>query len=148
MVEVIEETEKYHHVKILKLPHCKYPPTSAHRYDAGLDLYYNGTETIHIGGGGQDTLDSGIAVEIPIGWCGIIQNRSGALCRGDFTVDGTVDAGYRGEVKIIVHARHGVTLKPGDKLAQIVFVPHLVAFGFVNELPPGDRGDKGFGSTG
>lgn len=143
-----ELTDYTTELKVKCLPHCKYPPSSGHKTDAGLDIHYNGEETVHLDKDESTTLPSGISVAIPRGWVGIVQNRSSYLVAGEFTVDGTVDSGYRGEVKIVVHARKPTKLEPGQKLAQIVVVPHTTKYTFVDKLPKGERGDDGFGSTG
>ena len=97
---------------------------------------------------------TGIAVAIPIGHAGLVAPRSGLAARHGISVvtgPGVVDAGYRGEVQVILinHGKSRVELRRGDRIAQLVVVP-IAATELVEvaELPDSDRGADGFGSTG
>lgn len=97
---------------------------------------------------------TGIAVAIPIGHAGLVAPRSGLAARlgiGVVNGPGVVDAGYRGELKVILinHGDQDVRLRRGDRVAQLVVVPiAAVELVQVAELPDSERGDGGFGSTG
>jgi len=128
-------------------------PARAHEGDAGLDLY--AAEAVTIEPGARALVATGIALAIPPGYAGFVLPRSGlALRHGVSLVNtpGLVDAGYRGEVKVLL-VNHDpgatVTLRRGERIAQLVVQrierAELVE---VDELPPSERGAGGFGSTG
>jgi dUTP pyrophosphatase len=127
-------------------------PARARPDDAGLDLY--AAETTTIEPGGRALVPTGIALAIPTGYAGLVLPRSGLALRHGLTLlntPGLIDAGYRGEVKVLLvnHDRAAVTVARGDRIAQLVIQrvepAELVE---VDELPPTDRGAGGFGSTG
>lgn len=97
---------------------------------------------------------TGIAVAIPEGHAGLVAPRSGLAARHGISVvngPGVVDAGYRGELKVILinHGDETVLLGRGDRVAQLVVVPIVLAdLEEVAELPVSERGHGGFGSTG
>lgn len=139
-------------------------PTRAHADDAGWDLYYCAPDG-HDGGGppliaSGDTrfvkLPTGLAMAFSPGWYFKIEARSGWASRyGVSVLAGVVDAGYRGEVVVLMRVPvdgEGRALCPiahGDKIAQGVFLPvPLVAPVEVEELPASLRGENGWGSTG
>lgn len=91
----------------------------------------------------------GLAFEIPIGWHAMVKGRSSSNGEGLIDHVGTIDADYRGEAHVIFHATRAMTLKHGDRLGQLVFVPTGRAlFSVVDQLSPTERGEAGFGSTG
>lgn len=95
-------------------------------------------------------IPTGIAVEIPPGYVGLICPRSGAAVKVGRTVvnaPGIIDSGYRGEIKVILHALVVERIRHGDAIAQLVVVPCLDEAIEVDELSPSDRGENGFGST-
>jgi dUTP pyrophosphatase len=127
-------------------------PSYARPGDAGLDLHAAAEVTIEPGG--RALVGTAIAVAIPAGHAGFVLPRSGLALRDAVTVlnaPGLVDAGYRGEVKVLLvnHGREPVTLARGDRIAQLVIqrvdVAELVE---VEALPGTERGAGGFGSTG
>lgn len=128
-------------------------PSYAHPGDAGLDLYSR--EEVRLGPGERYAVPTGIAVALPVGFAAFVHPRSGLAAREGLTVlnaPGTVDAGYRGEIKVIlVNTDSGrtTTLARGDRIAQLVIqrvaVARLVE---VEHLPGSARGEGGFGSTG
>jgi dUTP pyrophosphatase len=127
-------------------------PAYARPDDAGLDLY--AAETATLAPGERALVGTGIALEIPPGFAGLVLPRSGLALRHGVTVlntPGLIDAGYRGEVKalLINHGSEPVTLKRGDRIAQLVVqrVEH-VTLAPVDTLAPSARGAGGFGSTG
>ncbi len=97
---------------------------------------------------------TGIAVAVPDGFAGLVVPRSGLAARHGIGVvngPGLLDAGYRGEINVILvnHGSESFTINRGDRIAQLVVVPVVVQeFLEVDELPPSPRGDGGFGSTG
>lgn len=125
-------------------------PTRAHHADAGLDLYT--PKDIYLCGGGSVGIDTGVHVEIPLGFFGDIRSKSGLLFKHNILTDGTIDSGYTGSIKIKL-MNHGVwpyRFKAGDKIAQMVIqrceLPELMV---VEEFATTtERGDNGFGSTG
>lgn len=128
-------------------------PSYAHPGDAGLDLC--STVDLEVPPHGRALAPTGIAIALPDGWAAFIHPRSGLAVREGLTVanaPGTVDAGYRGEIKVALvnlDARSAVTVRRGERIAQLV-VQRVgrVLFHEVEHLPGSARGDGGFGSTG
>jgi dUTP pyrophosphatase len=128
-------------------------PAYAHPGDAGADL--RAAEEVVLPTGGRSTVGTGLAVAVPDGHAAFVHPRSGLAARHGITVvnaPGTVDAGYRGEVRVVLlnTDRHEpFTVRSGDRIAQLVVQPVTrVRFVDVAELPPSPRGEGGFGSTG
>ena len=128
-------------------------PAYAHPGDAGADLCA-ATEVV-LPPGGRATVGTGIAVAVPDGYAAFVHPRSGLASRHGITLvnaPGTVDAGYRGEVKVVLlntDPAEPFTVRRGDRIAQLVVQPVTRArFIDSDELPPTPRGDGGFGSTG
>ena len=128
-------------------------PAYAHPGDAGADL--RAAEDVLLPPGGRATVGTGLAVAVPDGHAAFVHPRSGLAARHGITVvnaPGTVDAGYRGEVRVVLlnTDRHEpFTVHRGDRIAQLVVQPvTTVRFVDVEELPPTPRGEGGFGSTG
>lgn len=128
-------------------------PTRAHDGDAGLDLY--ASEAAHIGPGERWQVATGIAVEIPEGHAGMVLPRSGLARRHGISLvnaPGLIDAGYRGEVKVLLLNNDPAEIfriAPGDRIAQLVVTPFVTVNPVQAEgLSDTDRGDGGFGSTG
>lgn len=128
-------------------------PRRAYAGDAGLDLA--SCERVELGPGERTTVATGLAVAIPEGHAGFVQPRSGLAARHGITIvnaPGLVDAGYRGELKVVLlntDARERFTIEPGMRIAQLVVVavPH-VELSEVQELPASaERDVHGFGST-
>jgi dUTP diphosphatase len=127
-------------------------PTRAHPGDAGLDL--SARAAVELGPGEWATIPTGIAVAVPEGHAGLVVPRSGIAARHGISVvngPGVVDAGYRGEVQVVL-INLGTTefrVERGDRIAQLVVVPVALAeFTEVAELPESARGRNGFGSSG
>lgn len=128
-------------------------PARAHPWDAGLDLF--AVDAVHLEPGARGVVPTGIAVAIPPGWAGLVVPRSGLARRQGITLTnspGLIDAGYRGEVQILVinHDDDAHTIAVGERIAQLVLVPVLMAQTVeVETLPDSDgRGAGGFGSSG
>ncbi len=128
-------------------------PVRAHGGDAGLDLA--ACEAVTIGAGERAAVGTGLAVEIPAGHAGLVVPRSGLALRHGISIvnaPGVIDAGYRGEVRIILlntDREQPFTVEPGMRIAQLLVVPALVVDVVeVSELTETARGEGGFGSSG
>lgn len=128
-------------------------PRYAHPGDAGADLATAEDATIEPGE--RVLVRTGVAIALPAGWVALVHPRSGLAARNGLTIvnaPGTVDAGYRGEIKVCLlntDVRAGVRLRRGDLIAQLVLQRVAQAsFVEVAELPSSDRGEGGHGSTG
>jgi dUTP pyrophosphatase len=128
-------------------------PERAYPGDAGLDLV--ACERLVIEPGGRAVVGTGIAVAIPKGHAGLVVPRSGLAARhgiGIVNAPGLVDAGYRGEVRVVLvntDRTEGFTVEPGMRIAQLVVVPVAAADPVeVDVLPDTERGMAGFGSSG
>ena len=128
-------------------------PAYAHPGDAGADLC--AAADVELPPGGRATIGTGIAVAVPEGYAAFVHPRSGLASRHGVTVvnaPGTVDAGYRGEVRVVLlntDPDEPFTVRRGDRIAQLVVQPvTTVRFLDVAELPASPRGEGGFGSTG
>ena len=132
------------------------PPLELPRYEtegaAGLDL--RADEPFTLAPGERRAVPTGLAVEIQPGHEGQVRPRSGLAARhgvGMVNAPGTVDADYRGEVKVILvnHGQEPVSFARGDRIAQLVIAPVVrVELEPVETLSPTGRGGGGFGSTG
>ena len=128
-------------------------PAYAHPGDAGADL--RAASDVVLPPGGRATVGTGMAIAVPEGFAAFVHPRSGLASRHGITVvnaPGTVDAGYRGEVRVVLlntDRDEPFTVRRGDRIAQLVVQPVTrVRFLDVAELPPTPRGEGGFGSTG
>lgn len=129
------------------------PPAYAHAGDAGADL--RSTETVVIAPGERTLVGTGVAIALPDGYAAFVHPRSGLAARHGITVvnaPGTVDAGYRGEIRVCLintDPSKPVTISRGDRIAQLVIQQVSRAeFVSVDELPDSVRGSGGYGSTG
>ncbi len=129
------------------------PPSYAHPGDAGADL--RSTETLELAPGERRLVGTGIAIALPEGYAAFVHPRSGLAARHGITIvnaPGTVDAGYRGEIKVCLintDPRAAVTISRGDRIAQLVVQQVSRAeFVAVDALPESVRGSGGYGSTG
>jgi len=128
-------------------------PHYAHPGDAGADLVTR--DDVTLGPGARATVGTGVSIALPDGYAAFVHPRSGLAARHGVTVlnaPGTVDAGYRGEIKVTLlntDTTTAVTLNRGDRIAQLVVQPVSRArFVEVELLPGSHRGDGGHGSTG
>jgi dUTP pyrophosphatase len=138
---------------IVKLQDNAVVPTRAHPGDAGLDLY--STEAAHIGPGERWGVGTGIAVEIPAGHAGLVLPRSGLAREHGITLvnsPGLIDAGYRGEVRVLLlntDPAETVRIEAGARIAQLVVTPVALAEPVeAAALSESARGAGGFGSSG
>jgi dUTP pyrophosphatase len=101
---------------------------------------------------GSEIIKTGIHIQIPRGYVGLIWDRSGMACKHSIhRVAGVIDAGYRGELMVgLLNFGPAYEVKAGDKIAQLLIqeVPLHVSWETVEELDASDRGEKGFGSSG
>lgn len=120
--------------------------------DAGADVI--SSEDLVLGAGQTRLVPTGTYIEIPEGYVGLIHPRSGLAANHGITVlnaPGTIDSGFRGEIKVILHNTSGrsVQIGKGMRIAQLVIQEFVTAqFVQVDELSDSERGDGGFGSTG
>lgn len=128
-------------------------PTRAHPGDAGYDLY--ASEDTYIACGERQAVSTGLACAIPRGYVGLVHPRSGLALKKGVTVinaPGTIDAGYRGEIKVLLvnhDANEGVTIARGERIAQLLVQRfETVEWHEVADLPGSQRGHGGFGSSG
>jgi dUTP pyrophosphatase len=128
-------------------------PARAHPGDAGLDLF--AAAGVRLEPGERAVVATGVAIALPDGYAAFVHPRSGLAARHGVTLvnaPGTVDAGYRGEIRVTLlntDAHHPVSFQRGDRIAQLVVqrVARVVLHE-VESLPGSARGDGGFGSTG
>lgn len=141
-------------VNIKKLDERATVPTYGTPFSAGADLYSMAGDDITIPAHGTVMVHTGLAIEIPEGYCGLIFARSGlASKRGVAPANkvGVVDSDYRGEWMVALHNHTDspVTVEGGERVAQMVIVPCVQAeFELTDELSDTERGAGGFGSTG
>ncbi|MBE7055148.1 MAG: dUTP diphosphatase [Ruminococcaceae bacterium] len=141
-------------VRIKKLSDNAVIPTYGSQFAAGADLYACEGEAVTINPHETKLIHTGIAMEIPTGYAGLIYARSGiASKRGLAPANkvGVVDSDYRGEIMVALHnhSRDVQTIENGERIAQLVIAPYVVAdFVLSEELDDTDRGAGGFGSTG
>jgi dUTP pyrophosphatase len=127
-------------------------PGRAYAGDAGLDL--SACEPAELAPGDRAIVGTGVAVAIPEGHAGFVQPRSGLADRHGITIvnsPGLIDAGYRGEIKVILLNTGGepFAVTPGMRIAQLVILPvPAVELVETDELPESERGDRGHGSSG
>ena len=127
-------------------------PSQAYDGDAGLDL--TACEEARLEPGERAVVSTGIAVEIPEGYAGFVQPRSGLAARhglGVVNSPGLIDSGYRGEIRVVLlntDLSEPFTVEPGMRIAQLVIAPVAsVRLVEVEELQTTERGSRGFGSS-
>lgn len=142
-------------VNFKKLDKNAHAPTYGSEYAAGADLYaLTGGETLNFAPGETKMIRTGLAVEIPEGYAGLVYARSGiATKRGLAPANkvGVIDSDYRGEVMVSLHNHSDdcQEIADGERIAQLVITPFLAAeFCETDELSDTVRGEGGFGSTG
>jgi dUTP pyrophosphatase len=139
-------------LEVLRLRDEAVVPERAYTGDAGLDLAT--CERLELGPGERALASTGLAVAIPEGYAGFVQPRSGLAARRGIAVvnsPGLIDAGYRGEIQVVLlntDREHTFVAEPGERIAQLVVLPvPELTIREVDELPPSERGVRGFGSS-
>ncbi len=129
------------------------PPTYAHPGDAGADL--RSRDSFVLEPGERRLVPTGIAIAVPEGYAAFVHPRSGLAAQHGVSIvnaPGTIDAGYRGEVRVCLvntDRRVAVPISRGDRIAQLVVQPvSRAVFVPVAQLPDSSRGSGGYGSTG
>jgi len=141
-------------INIKKLNENAIIPTYGTEFAAGADLYACLEEKVTIEPGQTCLIKTGLSMEIPVGYAGLIYARSGLSTKKGLAPAnkvGVIDSDYRGEIMVALYNQSNETreVEPGERIAQIVITPFLKAiYNQVNELNDTDRGDGGFGSTG
>lgn len=141
-------------ISVKKLKENAILPTYGSEFAAGADLYACLEEAVTIEPHQTKLIPTGLAMEIPLGWAGLIYARSGLATKRNLAPAnkvGVVDPDYRGEIMVSLH-NHGTepqTVEAGERIAQLVLTPYLTArFLETEELSETVRGTGGFGSTG
>ena len=142
------------HVNVKKLDENAVLPTYGSANAAGADIYACLDAPLTVAPHETVMVHTGLAMEIPEGYAGLIYARSGLACKRNLAPAnkvGVVDSDYRGEFMIALH-NHGTTsqtIEPKERIAQLVITPYIVGqFEIVDELDTTERGAGGFGSTG
>lgn len=141
-------------VKIKKLNNNAIIPTYGTEFSAGADLYACIEEPVSLAPGETVLIKTGLSMEIPAGYAGLVYARSGLATKKGLAPAnkvGVIDADYRGEIMVALHNHSNTTavIESGERIAQMVITPFLTAnFVTVDELEETLRGTGGFGSTG
>lgn len=142
-------------IKIARVRKSSVPlPAYQSEHAAGIDLMADVGAPIEMAPHERRAVPTGIAVEIPIGYEGQVRPRSGRAIKEGLTLinsPGTIDADYRGEVKVLLVnlGEQSILIKPGDRIAQLIIGPVVRAeIVEVEDLAPTSRGPGGFGHTG
>ena len=131
-------------------------PTRAHNLDAGLDLYaykflhYQSEKVLVVRPDTTYLIDTGLHLEIPAGYCGLVLPRSSSARDGLLVHTGVIDSGYTGSIKITVNAlNEAKVVRLNDRIAQLLIIP-IPTFELkeVETFSGSERGDNGFGSSG
>lgn len=126
-----------------------YMPTRAHADDAGLDIY--SPVRAYIWRNETAIIDTGVHVEIPQGYVGMLKSKSGLNVKHGLTGEGVIDAGYTGSIvcKLYNKGKQNYEIKKGDKIIQLVIMPIVTPEPIlVESFEDSERGANGFGSTG
>lgn len=141
-------------VRVKKLDKRAELPAYGTEFSAGADLKAVCDKPVEILPWETVKIHTGISMEIPEGFVGLVYARSGLACKSGLAPAnkvGVIDSDYRGEIIVCLHnhSNHGQTINPGDRIAQIVIAPYMKCdFEEVTALDETERGEGGFGSTG
>ena len=133
----------------IKLDEGAKMPVRAHSTDAGYDLYARETQIVPARESAK--FDTGVHIEIPVGFVGMLKSKSGLNVKHGITSEGVIDAGYTGSVvaKLYNNSGYDYTVNAGDKITQLVIMPIFTPdLEEVDTLEETERGNGGFGSTG
>ena len=124
-------------------------PDKAHDLDAGFDL--RTPERIIVGKDSAAEVDTGVHLEIPEGYVGMIKSKSGLNHKHGINTEGVIDAGFTGSIKVKIYNHSGthIIFEKGEKITQIVFleIPNT-KLQLTNKFGEYERGDNGYGSSG
>lgn len=124
-------------------------PCKAHKEDAGYDLFT--PEAVVVLPRESVTIDTGVHVQIPEGYVGMLKSKSGLNVKYGITSEGVIDCGYTGSIRVKLYnnSHNNYVFAVGDKITQLVIMPIADAdLVIVDSLDETDRGDGGFGSSG
>lgn len=136
-------------LKVKKMSPDAKLPLYGHKGDAGMDLFSSSEYVLQKGE--VYAVPTGVKVEIPMGYVGLIWDKSGVSLKGVHRLAGVVDAGYRGEIKVVMVnlSQDPFVIDKGMKIAQLLIQPIVeVDVVEVEDLEDSSRGEGGFGSTG
>lgn len=145
---------KHEQIKIKKLNPNAIVPTYGTKHSAGADLYACTNSPMIIVPGEMVMIKTGLAIEIPHGYVGLVYARSGLATKSGLAPAnkvGVIDSDYRGEIMVPLfnHSKTPACLDVGERVAQLVIVPYIKAdYQLVEEIESSPRGEGGFGSTG
>lgn len=149
-LQEVAENKLHNPMKIkVQLDEGAFMPVRAHKEDAGWDL--RTPVNIDIDADGFAEIDTGVHVEIPVGYVGMVKSKSGLNVKHGITTEGVIDAGYTGSVRVKMYCKnkYGKIFTRGDKITQLVIMPiPFTEMVQVDEIRGCERGDAGFGSTG
>lgn len=133
----------------IKLDSGAFMPVRAHDTDAGADI--RSPVGALIPARGSCSIDTGVHIQLPHGYVGMLKSKSGLNVKYDITSEGVIDEGYTGSIKVKLY-NHGdapYKIERYDKITQLVIMPcEYVDFDLVDDLEDSERGGDGFGSTG
>lgn len=141
-------------LNIKKLDDRAIIPSYGSEFAAGADLYAVLDEPLTVQAHTTAFVHTGLALELPLGYAGLVYARSGLACKRDLAPAnkvGVIDCDYRGEVMVALHnhSDNAQTIEHGERIAQLVITPYITAeFIECEELSDTVRGEGGFGSTG
>ena len=141
-------------INVIKLDKKAILPTYGSEFSAGADLYACLGEPVEIAPGEAVLIHTGLAMEIPVGYAGLIFARSGLATKQGLAPSnkvGVIDPDYRGEIMVSLfnHSKESRVIEHGERIAQLVLTPFLTAsWNEVDVLQETKRGAGGFGSTG
>ena len=141
-------------IKVKKLKPGATVPTRGSKFAAGADLYSAEDADVVIEPSETKFIGTGLAMEIPEGYVGLVYARSGLACKRGLAPAnkvGVVDSDYRGEIKVALHnhGKEAQTVEKGERIAQMVIAPYLsVNYEEADALSETERGEGGFGHSG
>lgn len=133
----------------IKLDRGAFIPVRAHGTDAGADLR-SPIDTV-VPARGSRVIDTGVHIQLPHGYVGMLKSKSGLNTRHGITSEGVIDEGFTGAIKVKLynHSDYPYAFSRGDKITQLVIMPcEYVGFELADDLEDSERGNDGFGSTG
>ena len=133
----------------IKLDEGAFVPVREHATDAGADL--RSPVDVMVPARGSCVIDTGVHIQLPHGYVGMLKSKSGLNVIHDITSEGVIDEGYTGAIKVRLynHSVYPYVFERGDKITQLVILPcEYVQFDLVDDLEDSERGGDGFGSTG